>query len=52
MCATYFELTYPVVQNICDKNTRGNNVLQTSLVIISVILIMFTIQTTELFGPK
>ena len=21
MCATYFELIYPVVQNICDKNS-------------------------------
>ena len=33
ICATYFELTYPVLQNICaTKNFRGNNVLPTSLV--------------------
>ena len=34
ICATYFELTYPVVQNICDKKThfKEHNVLQTSLV--------------------
>ena len=32
-CPTYFELTYPVVQNIFDKTIfRGHNVLQTSLV--------------------
>ena len=39
ICATYFELTYPVVQNICDKKSlRGHNVLQTSLVQLAVCL--------------
>ena len=34
ICATYFDLTYPVVQNICDKKIfKGHNVLQTSLVL-------------------
>jgi len=34
VCATYFELTNPVVQNIRDKkHFRGHNVLQTSLVL-------------------
>jgi len=23
ICATYFELTYPVLQTICDKETLG-----------------------------
>ena len=33
ICATYFELANPDVQNICDKNIfRGHNVLQISFV--------------------
>ena len=35
ICATYYELTSPVVQNICDQIIfRGHNVLQTSLVLL------------------
>ena len=35
ICATYFELNNPVVQNICDKkHFRGHDVLQTFLVFI------------------
>ena len=42
ICTTYFELTYPVVQKICDKKIlREHNVLQTSLVL--VILLLFWI---------
>jgi len=35
ICATYFELTYPVLQDICDKkNFRGHNVWQIFLVLL------------------